>query len=435
MNQWTESLWGDEAFSALAVMKDWGQMLGVVVRDTAPPFFYILGWLWVRIFGSSEVALRSLTLICVLGAAVFAGLIVRKVGKTNLGGILTFLLSLGAPFIFPFAFEWRMYALLSLATLGSVYFFVCRRWIWFIVFSLMAIYTHHFGLFTVFGEALTFGILQFDWRKNRNLRGLWQGWWPFVVLGVLYLPGAYLTFLQTRRIQGSGFWLMAPTLGDVTNTLFRFFTGGVRREWRIPVALGGLCLLLVKNWRQVGREWLKLLIIFLSPVVLSVLVSVLVTPIFYDRYLLSVVMGMMILLVLGAERDYWPIIAALVLAFWWQSGNQFFNPSKKNFAEVAAYVNSGRAEEKVITIQRAEHHLWESKYYGIEGVAIYSPGGPLPLYVGTAQMEEGDVIYELPKVKRLGLITSEPIEKVELPGFELSKVKEFDKGLSFSWWE
>jgi len=46
----------------------------------------------------------------------------------------------------------------------------------------------------------------------------------------------------------------------------------------------------------------------------------------------------------------------------------------------------------------AAHHLWESKYYGIFG-PIYTPDGPLPLYVGTAQMTEEDTIDNLPEVE------------------------------------
>ncbi len=177
MNQWTESLWGDEAFSAVAVMKSFWETMGVVFRDTSPPWFYITGWSWVRIFGSSEIALRSLTLLCIFGAALFAGLIVWEINKSKVSSVFSFLPALGAPFIFPFAFEWRMYALLCFATLGSVYFFVAKKWLWYIVFSLMAIYTHHFGLFTVAGEVV-------EWIKQ--VFGVVEGMvavsgaWPFV---------------------------------------------------------------------------------------------------------------------------------------------------------------------------------------------------------------------------------------------------------------
>lgn len=71
------------------------------------------------------------------------------------------------------------------------------------------------------------------------------------------------------------------------------------------------------------------------------------------------------------------------------------------------------------------HHLWESKYYGIEA-PIYTPHGPLPLYVGTAQMGPEDTITEIPQARRLGVISSDPVGEVVLPEpWTLSEVVEF----------
>ena len=151
-----ESLWGDEGFSALAVMKPFGEMLGVVMRDTAPPGFYVVGYLWTRIFGSSEIALRSLSLLLMMGAAVFAGLIVKEITKNKWQGVLVGLLAFLSPFTFTFAFEWRMYALLTFATIGSVYFFVTRKWKGYIVMTVLALYTHHLALFTMAVQGLWF---------------------------------------------------------------------------------------------------------------------------------------------------------------------------------------------------------------------------------------------------------------------------------------
>ena len=67
----TESLWGDEAFSALAVMMSFPEMIGVVMRDTARRFLYC--WLLVGPdVRPSEAALRSSTWLLMLGSAVFA---------------------------------------------------------------------------------------------------------------------------------------------------------------------------------------------------------------------------------------------------------------------------------------------------------------------------------------------------------------------------
>lgn len=45
------------------------------------------------------------------------------------------------------------------------------------------------------------------------------------------------------------------------------------------------------------------------------------------------------------------------------------------------------------------HYLWESKYYGLKA-PIYAPSGPLPLYVGTAQMTAEDTISHWEQIDR-----------------------------------
>ena len=127
MNLWTESLWGDEAFSAMAVKLPLGEMIGVVMKDTAPPLFYLLGFFWQRLTGGSEIGLRSLSLILVLMAGFFAGLTVFELGKSRVNGLLAFLLTILSPFLFTFAFEWRMYALLSATITMSSYAFLTKR--------------------------------------------------------------------------------------------------------------------------------------------------------------------------------------------------------------------------------------------------------------------------------------------------------------------
>src|SRR3989344_8579162 len=113
----------------MAVQKNLFEMLSVVMKDTAPPLFYLVGYGWGRLFGFSEVALRSLTLLLMLGAAVFAGLIVHEIDKDKLKGLLAGILAFVSPFLLPFAFEWRMYALLTFTVTASTYFFISKKWL------------------------------------------------------------------------------------------------------------------------------------------------------------------------------------------------------------------------------------------------------------------------------------------------------------------
>ncbi len=56
------------------------------------------------------------------------------------------------------------------------------------------------------------------------------------------------------------------------------------------------------------------------------------------------------------------------------------------------------------------------------------PEGELPLWVGTAQMTEEDILKEIPgEAKRLVVVTSEPVEKVVIEGgWQASQVSEFE---------
>jgi len=431
MNQWTESLWGDEGFSAIAVQQPFLETVGIVMRDTAPPLFYIVGWIWGRMFGFSEASLRSLTLLLMLGAAGFAGMIVWKVGKNRMGGVVTFLLSFLAPFLVPFAFEWRMYALLNFMVMGSIYFFVMRKWWGYVIFSLGALYTHHFGLFTIAGQGIWFLVHDFEWKKPRTyIKQLW----PFLVVGLGYVPWLYPMYLQITRVKGAGFWLSVPSIEEVFLLLVKFVIGGVSKDWWVAAGMLVGVVVLAKDWKKVGTKWLELATVVLAPVVFAYLVSYLVTPIFYDRYLLSVVVGIMVLIVLGTKRLAMGVVLFLILIFGAQSWQQFTHPSKRPFRELAAYVNETKREDDfLLNYNGNSHHLWESKYYGIPA-PIYTPNGPLPLYVGTAQMKDGDTVDVIPRFSgRLGVIASEPIDKIELPGFVLSDYEEFGS-LRFSWW-
>ncbi len=431
LTQWNESLWGDEGFSALAVMRSFGETMGIVMRDTAPPLFYILGWIWGRMFGFDEVSLRSLSLLLMLGAAGFAGGIIYQIEKDKINAFLGFGLVFLTPFLMPFAFEWRMYALLNFTVLGSVYFFVRKKWGWYVLFSLMALYTHHFGMFTIMGEFLWFLISECEWKKlKKYLRQLW----PFLAIGIGYLPWLYPMYLQISKVKGGGFWLSVPTTSEVSLLILKFVVGGVKKEWWVVTGLVVAVILKGKGWKKVGKSWIGLMVIFLAPVVLAYVVSYLVTPIFYDRYLLSVAVGMVILLVLGSKKWVWPVLVLLMMVYGYQSFNQFTHPGKRPFREMANYIKEVRTEDDfLLNYNGRSHHLWESKYYGIPA-PIYVPGEPLPLYVGTAQMKSEDTVAKIPKIKgRLGIISSESVGEIEIPGYKVTEYKQFGE-LRFSWW-
>lgn len=430
MNLWTESLWGDEAFSAMAVQKNLLEMLSVVMKDTAPPLFYLVGYGWGRLFGFSEVALRSLTLLLVLGAAVFAGLIVHEIDKDKLKSLLAGTLAFVSPFLLSFAFEWRMYALLTFTVTASTYFFISKKWFWYVVFALEALYTHHFAVFTVFAQGIWFMMSEFSYRKPKQWLTQLK---PFLWIVFGYSFWLYPMYLQIQRVKGSGFWLSVPKINDLADLLYRFATGGVAKNWQVVVAILGTTILLLKEWKRVFVKWIGLLLIFSAPIFLSYFLSKVITPIFYDRYLLSAVVGSGVLLVTGTRKQFIWLVVVLLVIYGFLSWGVFNSPKKRPFREFAAYVKTqAKADDFLLNWNGRAHHIWETKYYGIP-VPIYTPNGPLPLYVGTAQMTPDDTVDKLPNKPRVGLIASEDPKEISLPGYRMTFVKQFGE-LRFMWW-
>lgn len=431
MNLWNESLWGDEAFSAMAVRLPLGEMIRVVMKDTAPPLFYLLGFLWQRLTGGSEIGLRSLSVILVLTAGVFAGLTVFELGKSKINGLLAFLLTIFSPFLFTFAFEWRMYALLSATIMMSSYAFFTKRWKLYVLGSVLALYTHHFAIFTIFVQFLVFMATEFRWKQPKTwLKTLW----PYLVIGLIYSFWIYPMYLQIIRVKGSGFWLSRPTINDIFDTTWRLALGGVVEKWR-PLTVGVILLLLLfKDWKKMGLKVFQVGLIGLGPIFISAGLSYVITPIFYDRYLLSVIPMMAVGWALGTKKEMGSGLMFLLLIYSLESYVKFTHPTKRPFKQMAMEIKKEMKDGDVLlNYNGGAHHLWESKYYGVPA-PIYTPGGPLPLYVGTAQMTKSDTTTTIPTPKRrLVVISSEPTSKIVLPSYRMVK-ENYHQDLGYSIW-
>lgn len=437
MNQLNTSLWGDESFTAVAVKENFLRMLDIVAKDTAPPLYYLCLFCWTRIFGYSEVAIRSLSVLLYLGTVVIVYLTAKKIWDKKTG-FLAALLTLTNPFLFPFAFEGRMYAILVFTVTLSFYFFLIKNNLGYVLASAAAIYSHHYAFLAI--------IFQFFWRFVETIRsrkpgllkrpGLYWYWFkflkPYLFIGLLYLPWLYPLYKQVTMVSGQGFWLGKPKGEDVINLLLNYLRGNIVFKWQKywPV-LAGLILIL-KQWRIKFKENLILLGWILTPVLFAFLLSQGKTSIFYDRYLIFIIPGLMLLLATSWRKISLLLILLFSLPFFWVNGYYFTHPTKRPFKQLAKHVKSQIGENDfIINYNGRAHHLWESKYYGLNA-PLYVPQGNLPYYVGTAQMTDKDIIFQLPDKEKIGVISSEEPESMKIENYKLDSYKKFGS-LSFSW--
>lgn len=156
-----QSYWADEALTAYESRISFGAMLGVVVHiETTPPLYFVLIWVWGHLFGTGEVALRSVSTLAGIAVVPIAYLAGKELASRRAGVIAAAFVALN-PFLIWYSQEARAYMLLvALCGASFLYFARARRdpsvrnLAWWAVWSSLALMAHFFAGFLVAAEAL-----------------------------------------------------------------------------------------------------------------------------------------------------------------------------------------------------------------------------------------------------------------------------------------
>lgn len=156
-----QGFWYDEAITGWLVRTSPGQLLAAIPRtESTPPLYYLIAWVWARIFGYSEAGLRSLSLVAGVGAVPLAFAAARDLSSRRAGLCAALLVAVN-PLLVWYSQEARAYSLLVLAAAASFWLFVRARTsptptrlaVWAVV-SALALCTHYFAVFVVAPEAV-----------------------------------------------------------------------------------------------------------------------------------------------------------------------------------------------------------------------------------------------------------------------------------------
>ena len=156
-----QSLWMDEALTGYEAHLPFGAMVNTVAHvETTPPLYFVLIWVWAKVFGTSAVALRSVSTLAGIALVPIAYLSARELVSRWAGVVAAALVAVN-PFLIWYSQEARAYMLLAALTGASFLWFVrakqnpSRRTLgWWAVCSSLAVMTHFFAGFAVAPEAL-----------------------------------------------------------------------------------------------------------------------------------------------------------------------------------------------------------------------------------------------------------------------------------------
>lgn len=337
---WAEPMWLDEAYSAYAASKDWHFLWTVVPRyETHPPLYYSLLRLWVLIAGDGLVAERMLGVLCglatlpltVLAADRMARIAGLESARRRNVALATALLAAVSPVLIWVSREVRPYAPMVLAYAAATLALLSiaeRRTaglplggpafgLW-LVSGLLMLWLHNLGL--LYAAAMLIALLcVVRVTAMRRADWLWFAGGHLAVL-LLWLP-ALLILLDQAPEWVRATWLKFPTDDLLYRATFMFTGPGedVRAVAAVLAVCGGALL-----WRLRQRKLLAaLLLMGLLPLVLSLLISATIAPIFLIRTMTPLAIPALPLMALGTAWSWrqkgWLIPAA---AFVWLAASQ-----------------------------------------------------------------------------------------------------------------
>jgi len=292
------SLWFDEAFSLSIAKVPFPSVIDAVrTGDPHPPLYYVLLGGWIRLFGSSEFAARSLSaLFSVLTVPLLYGFGRRFVNREV--ALVGAVLLAGSAFAVRAGQEVRMYPLLGLLALCSWYTMVLaiqqrrgRFWAMYILATALMLYAHFFG-FLVLGSQLLYLLPR--WHSDRRTAmaaTLAQG-----AATILFAPWVPVLVALIKR--GAGWPTFRPPAGlravidllglfgfggELAGTGGYFHTGEIAM-WKAALILAPIIGLTAAGLYSLRGERAWLLFCFWAAPIVAALTISQRYNVFYPRY-------------------------------------------------------------------------------------------------------------------------------------------------------
>lgn len=331
------SIWFDEAFGTYMMQFSWADIARYTAADVHPPMYYWLLKAWTSLFGSTEVTVRLLSVVCGIVTVGIGFALVRRLFGRRAAWIALALLVV-SPMLLRYSQEARMYTLVTAIALGATYALVrayaSRGWQWWVLYGVLIA----LGMWTHYFTALIW-LTHWAWRamatRAQGLRG--RDWWRAffnkawllthaLAIG-LFLPWLPFMVLQLGGIQGGGFWIGPVGIDTPTNYITNVFYyrehSQIAGWWAmgILVLLSSLALLWHDSRRRLARtqrRWWRLLVaLAVLPVVILFVASL--PPLkssYVERYLLTAMVSLPLVVgVIAAwsRRSLWLRSGVIVL--------------------------------------------------------------------------------------------------------------------------
>jgi hypothetical protein len=247
----TQSVWFDEAATWELMRLPFGEMLSELPdRESNPPLYYVLEWLWTRAFGDGAFGLRSLSALVGTLTVAVAFAIGRRLGGAR-AGLAAAALTAVNPLLVWFSQEARSYELVVFLSACSLLLFLrCldddrpRMLGWWALLSALALCSHYFAAFVLAPQ-----VVWLLWRHPRRPAAIGA------VAAIAVVGGALLPMLIAQS--GNPYDIAGSSIGVRLLQLPKQFLLGYRGPLAVLTLVLGALLVLTAAWllaRRAGAE-------------------------------------------------------------------------------------------------------------------------------------------------------------------------------------
>jgi len=285
-----ESLWLDEGAGVRMARLSPTEIIDEVGVKYHPPLYFLLLHGWIGLGGDSEFSVRLLSALI----GTISIFLVYRVGRlifNRASGTLAALLLCLSQFHIFYSQETRMYSLLLLLTLASMYYFIrlirgensISDKVCYLIFSVLLLYTHNVGIFIIAAQNLfIFSSALFAGKRTGIDLKRWlllQG-----VLVIFYGPWLIVLFKQLYQVSHSPWSVPRPGLPTLLH-VFVSYAGNRRLAVLFVLLLLSAAIDLNRPARprfrrSDGGEIYLLLVWLMAPILLPFIISQFFTPIY-----------------------------------------------------------------------------------------------------------------------------------------------------------
>ncbi len=400
----TQSLWRDEAYSILISQKP---IFTYLHLSFEPPLYYIFLHVWMRVFGTSEIAVRSLSLVAFLIAIFYVGKLAKKIyGSSWLSTFLPICFFLN-PMLFYYAFEARAYGWYLAFTVLSTYAYVEKKWLMYVAATVLGLYTHAYMVFVIGVQCIHYVVTHIHARIHKTHHTVSDRFLPSVIgVGILYIPWIVKMYTDIPRLKQS--WYFPVDTQLFKSVLGNIFLGYEGTPWNLWIFMQRVSFVLIvcsliAIFRKKDRSFTYYFFLLLYVPLITILAISVYKPLYVMRYMIPATVAEVFLITAAIasikNQTIQKIIGTLLCTF--LVGFSFWfapNHKKPDIRSVMAEINTLQRKQDAIFVDDALI-LYEAMYYNTSPTPIYwyNPNRySFPWYIGDFILQKGQNIAEIP---------------------------------------